>query len=422
VSFSEVQGHISGELWKRIECDATGRFVYATRYLNVNTQTSQAYRSDSYGAPGTWVPANMNSIEDIWVSATGQFMAGVSVPNTGVIDGLQYRRFLVYSVDYGRTVQILSLSNTTTFRTINGSADGSVLVLGSGNISEGSPSYSGDGFIRVARQGQQNIQDLTVTGGTITKLGGVYTLTNDVVLWASGSLITSTDTATPFMDWSSTAGNIDLTLFNIRYEIECNWDYSASVYPAAFIHIAPNNITASDYQNDPNTGNTFVGGVTNWTNIMADGAWGNITGEFNQSYRNRFMGGFANQISAGLTEQRCRTLLNGELMLQSRPTGQSGITDPSTEERNIFNRFTCNNYTTQRVSGSWLTYQISGNDFQNSHMRQDGTAIFSAQSYWNGFLASGINRLGLRLNDGLDTTITRPRGAHYVYRIYRVRK
>ena len=254
-----------------------------------------------------------------------------------------------------------------------------------------------------------------MTGGTITKLGGVYTLTNDVVLWASGSLITSTDTATPFMDWSSTAGNIDLTLFNIRYEIECNWNYSASVYPPAFIHIAPNNITASDYQNDPNTGNTFVGGVTNWTNIMADGAWGNITGEFNQSYRNRFMGG-------GLTDYRCRTIMNGELMLQSRPTGQSGITDPSTEERNIFNRFTCNNYTTQRVSGSWLTYQISGNDLQNSHMRQDGTAIFSAQSYWNGFLASVINRLGLRLNDGLDTTITRPRGAHYVYRIYRVRK
>ena len=224
------------------------------------------------------------------------------------------------------------------------------------------------------------------------------------------------------MDWSSFAGNIDLTLFNIRYEIECNWNYSDSVYPPAFIHIAPNNITASDYQSDSNTSSTFVGGVTNWTNIMSGDTWG-TTQEFNQSYRNRFMCGFAHQISGSLTEYRCRTILNGEMMLQTRPTGQSGITDPSPEERNIFNRFTCNNYTTQRVSGNWHTYNVFNyNDIQNSHMRIDGTAIFGAQSFWNEFLASGINRIGLRLNDGFNVNDTRPRGAHYIYRIYRVRK
>ena len=242
------------------------------------------------------------------------------------------------------------------------------------------------------------------------------------VLWASGSLITTTDTAYQFIDWSSFAGPIELNKFNIRYEIECYWNYSNSSYPGTYIIMGPNNMTASDNTPNADTSNTYVGGVTNWTNIMAGGTWSNITQEFNQSYRNRFMCGFAHQISAGLTEQRCRTFLTGEMSLQNRPTAQSGITDPSPEERNIFNRFTCNNYTTQRVSGTWFTYQLPLSDTNNSCMRLDGTATFAAQTYWNGFLASGINRIGLRLNDGFTPSDTRPRGAQYIYRIFRVRK
>lgn len=420
-TWAQMMGHISGANFTHIECDATGRFVYATRYLNINSGGHAACRSEDYGA--TWVLAGMNSIEDIWVSGTGQFVVGVEVPNTSQSNN----RFLAYSVDYGRTTQFLSLGNTTTFRTISGSADGSVLVLGSVNFTEGG--FAGDGLIRIARQGQQNIQDFQVTGGgTISKANGIYSLniTSAVAaeeLWASGSLITTTDTAFPFMDWSSFAGSIDLNLFNIRYEIDCYWNWNNATYPAAFIHIAPNNITASDYQTDPNTSSTFVGGVTHWTNMMAGGAWGGITGEFNQSYRNRFMGGFLNAITGSLTEQRCRTLLNGELRLQTRPTGQASFTtDPALTERNIFNRFSCNNYTTQSVGGTWLTYQTVGSDFQNSCMRVDGTATFAAQTYWSGYLAAGINRIGLRLNDGFTPSDTRPRGAQYIYRIYRVRK
>ena len=300
-------------------------------------------------------------------------------------------------------------------------------MVGSVNFTEGG--FAGDGLIRIAREGQQNIQDLQVTGagGTLSKANGIYSL--NIIsavaaeeLWASGSLIT-TETATPFMDWSSFAGNIDLTLYNIRYEIDCYWNYNDAAYPAAFIHIAPNNVTASDYQTDPNTPNTFVGGVTHWTNMMAGGAWGGITGEFNQSYRNRFMGGFLHATSAVASAYRERTLLNGELRLQTRPTGQASFTtDPCLTERNIFNRFSCNNYTTQSIGGTWLTYQSVGTDYQNSCMRVDGTATFAAQTYWNGSLASGINRIGLRLNDGFTPSDTRPRGAQYIYRIYRVRK
>ena len=88
-TWAQMQGHISGANFTHIECDATGRFGWATRYVNINTQDSQAYRSEDYGA--TWFEAGMNSIEDIWVSGTGQFMAGVSVPNTSISNN----RFLV---------------------------------------------------------------------------------------------------------------------------------------------------------------------------------------------------------------------------------------------------------------------------------------------------------------------------------------
>jgi hypothetical protein len=189
----------------------------------------------------------MNSIEDIWVSGTGQFMVGVSVPNTGVIDGLQYRRFLVYSVDYGRTVQILSLSNTTTFRTINGSADGSVLVLGSGNISEGSPSYSGDGFIRVARQGQQNIQDLTVTGGTITKSSGTYTL-NVPISYNWDNNIYSGALSSAVVNFNPTLPQpLDLNTYSYEVAIDCYMNANPGTWVALGFNEVVNN-TAQDAQ------------------------------------------------------------------------------------------------------------------------------------------------------------------------------
>ena len=174
-TWTEVQGHISGGKWTHIESDATGRFVWATRFDTVNNMYVQAYRSDNYGS--SWNPANMNSIEDIWVSGTGQYMAGISVPNTNISS----YSFLAYSSDYGQTVQVHPVSNTTLLRTINASADGSILVIGSASGEEGG--FQSDGKIRIARQERQNIQELIVTGSSLTKVGGVYTLNNDVVLW-----------------------------------------------------------------------------------------------------------------------------------------------------------------------------------------------------------------------------------------------
>jgi hypothetical protein len=68
----------------------------------------------------------------------------------------------------------VDMGTSTTYRSFNGSGDGSVLVLGSVAFTDGG--FPGTGFIRVARQGQQNIQDLSVVGGTISKASGTYTL------------------------------------------------------------------------------------------------------------------------------------------------------------------------------------------------------------------------------------------------------
>jgi hypothetical protein len=243
VTFTLVQGHISGTNWNRIECDATGRFVYATRYLNINTQDSQAYRSDDYGA--TWTAAGMNSIEELWVSATGQFIAGISVPNSN----LSNNAYVVYSTDYGRTIQIFSMGNTTTYRTFNGSADGSVLVMGSLSIAQGSPSLPGTGFIRVARQGQQNIQDLSVVGGTITKASGTYTLNvadklsynwdNNIY---SGTLSPAVGNFNPTLPQS-----LDLNTYSYEVAIDCYMTAS----PGTWVALGFNEVV-KDTQQDAN--------------------------------------------------------------------------------------------------------------------------------------------------------------------------
>jgi len=428
-TFSEVLGHVPGAYWNRIESDATGRFVYATRFESVNAQTTAVYRSENYGASGSWVLAGMNSIEDIWVSATGQFVAGVSAPNININND----RFLAYSVDYGRTVQVVNLGNTTLFRTINGSADGSVLVLGSSNETEGNPSYTGDGLIRIARQGQQNIQDLNVLGGTLTKVGGVYTIATDE-LWFSGGFEIQNPQSKIDFDFLS-AGKIDLTQFNIRYEIECYWNTGtwSYIYPLLAINDVRNidlGVNENGLSYDP------LSGLTNWTNHINNGVYGGAE-EYNQTYRNRFFVGYfpgstTNSAAPPNDQIRQRSLIKGTLSLHRRPTGQTGIVDASPNARDILNIFTCDNYATRFSSG--MSYLLNssvqqGTDYGVNHQRINGTGIFPAEPVWSynalgagSQIQAGVFRLGFHLSEGGTTTLLRPRAAHFVYRIYRERK
>ena len=426
-NWTEVQGHIAGGRWTNIECDATGRFVWATRFDTVNNMFVAAYRSDNYG--GSWVLAGMNSIEDIWVSGTGQFMAGVSVPNTS----LSNNRYLVYSSDYGQTVQAHPVSNTTLLRTINGSADGSILVIGSASGEEGG--FQSDGKIRIARQGQQNIQDLSILGGTLSKVGGIYTISTDE-LWFSGGF--EIQTGNPQFkvdfDWLS-AGKIDLTQYNIRYEIDCYWSTGTNSYIYPLLSI--NDVRNIDVEGtNPNISHDPLSGLTNWTNNINNGTYGGSE-VYTQTYNNRFFAGYfpgsSTNGNAGANNlQRQRSLIKGTLSVHRRPTGQTGIVDAAQNTRDIFNVFTCDNYTTRFYSG--MSYLMNSNaqqgiDYGVNHQRINGTGIMAAESVWtydatlnNSQMANGIFRIGFHLSEGGTTTLHRPRAAHYTYRIYRERK
>jgi len=266
-NWTEVQGHIAGGRWTNIECDATGRFIWATRFDTVNNMVVAAYRSDNYG--GSWVAAGLNSIEDIWVSGTGPFIASVTVPNTGVINGVANQRFLGYSSDYGQTIQAHPVSNTTLLRTINGSADGSILVIGSASGEEGG--FQSDGKIRIARQERQNIQDLSVVGGgTIAKTGGVYTLTiPPTTIWShtncidflinkSGNLITL---PTP----------VDLLLYDMEMQLSALLVYEPD---------NPTNTLMGIYFN------SFYSGKSIWTNQIHNGAEFGAAGTYAQNWLN----------------------------------------------------------------------------------------------------------------------------------------
>jgi hypothetical protein len=236
--------------------------------VNISTPIIATYRSDDYGA--TWVSAGINGIEDIWVSSTGQFVAGVSNPQS------ENKLYVVYSTDYGRTMIGVDMGTSTTYRSFNGSGDGSVLVLGSINFTDGQ--FAGTGFIRVAREGQQNIQDLSVTGGTITKSGGVYTLTTNQ--WIATNIIDFT---------LSTSGNtitlptpIDLQTFDMEILFEAYLALSGTANTLFTISF-----------------NGYYSGRCTWTNQIHGNGEFVTAGSYPQSWTNPVFGYVPNQASVG---------------------------------------------------------------------------------------------------------------------------
>ena len=426
VTFTLVQGHIAdGGYWRRIECDAMGRFVYATR-LNTITSQLYVYRSDDYGT--TWAQFNAPGYEDVWVSATGQFVVMVSnawtwnlAPYNGVI--------VVYSRDYGRqdTFSIFNLGQTSTIQNINGSGDGSVLVLGSLSITQSG--FAGDGKIRIARQGQQNIQDLSVVGGTIVKASGTYTLTNDVVLWYSATPY-FTSQGTYNLTWPTTS-KIDLTQFNIRYEIDINFDYLLNQSNNnSYIQLGLNEATSTSGAGESGA---KVHSVTNWTNIVNNGTSIGAADEFNQTYRNRFYCGYRPP-STWNTDYRNRLRLSGEISYNRRIASDPGISpDYSSNSREILNKFNCDHSVVTKSDANnteWYVYSLAGIDQIEGHQRIHGTSIWNASggNLWtanegtNTALSQGVYNISLAFQDLTTTTTTYARGAEVNIRIYRVRK
>jgi hypothetical protein len=408
-TWTEQFGHIAGANWTHIECDATGRYVWATRYLNVNTPDSQGWYSDNYGVG--WYQAGIYGIEDVWVSATGQFVAGVSNPQSGI-------SYVAYSTDYGRSFGGVNMTTTTgsstTYRTINGSADGSILVLGSVNTTEAG--FPGDGLIRIARSGVQNIYDI---------------IQSHNVLWYATNIKSSSATNIVSFPISDTYGRINFDTHNIEYEIEINWDRHTFVSPSTHIAIVLNGIYSDPNIHSANT--TWLFMLEHATSPLNNGSQG--ANGYTQHYNNRFYCGYSATQGTG-DAFRYRTFLTGHLSVQRRKQAQTvdlgGYSaDWSLDSRTLTNRFTSDSYLLQvtsfSTSGPDRARLFSQTDFDNGHHCISGTAIWELtdSGAWNGGqpndLKDGIYNIMILFVNNTDYAAI-SRGYDVSARFWRVRK
>ena len=248
---------------------------------------------------------------------------------------------------------------------------------------------------------------------------------DDYSLWYSSNNY-NTGTNTLIFNWDSQP-KIDLTLYNIKYEVDIHWDYSTTSVPYGFLELGINNTNpASSFTNQ----STIYSAVTNWTNNANNGVGG--IDEYNQSYLNRFYSGFSGAQSLNTAGYRYKTIISGEISLAIRPTAQAGTTptDTITNSRLIANRFQCDTFVEQNTgSSTWGINQVGFTDANQQHSRIHGTSFWDTSfgGAWdsNSGLGTSINQgvfqLYLRMHEGA-TLVLRTRSAQVVYRIYRVKK
>jgi uncharacterized protein YjbI with pentapeptide repeats len=284
----------------------------------------------------------------------------------------------------------------------------------------------------------QNTGILSVASGTGISVGtsnGIATitntLTNDVVLWYSATPY-FTSQGTYNLVWETTR-KIDLTQYNIRYEIDINFDYLASQSTAAsHIQLGLNSAT-STFQTLPSGTTNKVHSVTNWTNIINDGGSGTAQ-EYNQTYRNRFYCGYRPP-STWTADYRNKLRLSGEISYNRRTTSDPGISpDHSANSREIINRYTSDHIlitrTTAANNDEWYVHSNPAVDTPDQHHRIHGTSIWNASAgyLWtanegiNTALSQGINNISLAFQDVTTPTTTYARPAEVNYRIWRVKK
>jgi hypothetical protein len=401
-----------------IKCDATGRFLVACDQSTTQTATGQIQTSDDYGSTWAWFSDEQaRGATAAFVSPGGNLMITVHDPiyNSRIRYSTDYGRNWINAINFDTVFTISDNLSGATLRTLASNHDGSLILMRSNNANVIYRSFEERGKLQLAATSR----DLTMTPA----FGGGYTLLNNPVetLWATGTVDASTANAFPNFYFDT----IDLSLYNIRYEIDCYWNLQTSVN--TFISLGLNGFMNLDEigLRDPFPSGTFLSAVSNWTNVINNGNNQDANGtEFNQTYRNRFYCGYS-PVGLENTPFRYRTILNGELSLQRRPTAQAGITDTSIGERTIYNRFSCDNYCTA-YDGTTYTNLFGATtvDYASNHQRINGTGLWAAGYNWNsnGVLSAGINRINLRLHANTEWYTYNARSALYIYRIYRVRK
>ena len=276
---------------------------------------------------------------------------------------------------------------------------------------------------------RNQLQDLAVVGGTIAQSGGIYTislntLTNDTVLVASGSVYTVYNNVHEIR-WD-VANKIDLTQYNIKYEMDITWDYSGTTHNFVYMDLIINAVSPKLYSNS----GTAYTGLTNWVNSINNttGGVSNSHG-YPQTYNGRMFVGFSPDMDSTSISFRQKSLLTGEISLNTRTVSQPGITDNSVNSRLIYNRFQCDGtWIVAKSATEWGVSVDSGSFNTRNHQRIVGTALFDASmnNMWNLYsssnfaLSQGVFQLQLELTDG--GSIARPRDGRINYRIYKVKK
>lgn len=415
VNFNRV--NTTDPIWN-MSCDATGRIICATTNTGVIT-------SRDYGQ--TWTTLTIAGATAVSVCPGGNIIW------IGCINQASTAQ-LYYSEDYGQTFVVANQNPlgsyiSTNYLTIATNHDGSIIV-GGGN----------DNLNRFRLQPPEVYGIYAGTGISISspfglgsyQISSTVVATNDYQLWANGSVYEPFNgvNANYIIDWLS-FGKIDLALYDIKYEIDIHWDANTSTtiaWPFAFIEMGLNKVMSIDNLNQGIIAQT----ATNWTNISNSGTWGGGL-EYNQSYFGRFFAGFSqvnNPVGTGNPAFRYKTLLSGYLNYNYRTVSQTGITDNSLAGRLIQNHFTCDSFLQQNTgSNTWgIWFDGATNDAQQ--IRIHGASLwdtsmagnFTANSGTNEALSQGIYRIVLRTHEGISPLTTRPRGAQFVYRIYRVKK
>jgi hypothetical protein len=261
----------------------------------------------------------------------------------------------------------------------------------------------------------------------------VTATTNDYQLWFSGSLhlpYLLNGSTTFEINWLATMGKIDLSLYDIKYELDIHWDSpttTAGTWAICFFEVGLNAQLPTAFTSS----GIIHSSVTNWQNEINNGSNGGAN-LYNSTYNNRFYCGYSNLQNTGAPLFRHKTLLSGELSLNRRTVGQSGFDDTqSTNSRTIKNKFNCDNYLENNYTGTgkWGIWANTTPDDIFQHIRIQGTALWNV-SYgdaWTNFsgtneaISQGVYNLLIRMRENA-TTNPLSRAARVDYRIYRVKK
>jgi hypothetical protein len=414
-----------GAAFDKLECDSTGRYVYATRYdISYPASNKPMYQSVDFGANWSASPLVI-SMTDVWVSATGQHVGAVATPQGGAT------RFH-YSIDYGRTYSNTILTTSGGFRCLAGSGDGSTLVLGA--VYPSDFGQNSDGKIRVARQ--IPLELLTTGLNESAMINGIMNITPSVQFWARGEGYNAGANGIYVCPFNN-ATKINLSEYNLEYKIEFHWA-PGYTHPAHVNYLGLNNVTSVD--------NAYIQGLnvgyTSATNMEF------LQTPYNADNKASFIGrslcGYQQATSSTSLNYRHVSILSGKLSMNHRPEtapaygglpasgGTLATNDWGVFSKVLKNEYINDNYTSVTANVGyqydWGIAAPATIDYPYSYFTARGNSVWD-MTYGNIYYAggadalqNGIYQMFIMNADSVTPSTRRPRNAYMKYQIYKIRK